>query len=96
MMAGVPPILELESALAELQGNPRRRRWRTRWAALGVAIATSIGGDGAVHFASAAPGDVVENSFVPVTPVRILDTPVAADNVGTSVQRRRVLTSSAL
>lgn len=75
-------ILELESTMAELKANHRRRGWRTRWAAIGAAVAISVGGGGALHYASAAPGDVVQNSFVPVTPVRILDTRPAPENVG--------------
>jgi hypothetical protein len=71
-----------------------RRGLRTRWAAIGAAIKIGggapirISGGAAPHFASAAPGGLVVNSFVLVTPVRILDTRLAADNVGTSVQRR--------
>ena len=85
-MAGSFRILEHESALAELKGNPMRRGLRTRWAAIAAAI--RIGGGGAPHFALAVPGGMVANSFVLVTPVRLLDTRHAADNVGTSVQRR--------
>jgi len=49
-----------------------RMVWRSRWAALGAAVAISIGGGG-VFLASAAPGPA-ESTIVNVTPVRVLDT----------------------
>lgn len=76
-------ILQLEATVARLSGERKRHGWRTRWAAVGAAVAITVGGSGtALHYASAAPGDVVANSFVPVSPVRILDTRPAPENVG--------------
>lgn len=46
--------------------------WRSRWAALGAAVAVSIGGGG-FFLASAAPGPS-ESTIVSVTPTRVLDT----------------------
>lgn len=48
-----------------------QRVWRARWAAIGAAVAVSLGGGG-IFFAQAASGP--ESSTVMVTPVRILDT----------------------
>ena len=49
----------------------RRRLWRSRWAAIGAAVAVTLGGGGifAVQAASSAPSSVVT-----IDPVRILDT----------------------
>ena len=46
--------------------------WRTRWAALGAAVAVSLGGGG-LFLANAAPGPA-ESTIVNVTPTRVLDT----------------------
>ncbi len=46
--------------------------WRSRWAALGAAVAVSLGGGG-FFLASAAPGPA-ESTIVSVTPTRVLDT----------------------
>ncbi|MBI5089537.1 MAG: hypothetical protein HZB15_11960 [Actinobacteria bacterium] len=75
-------IRELEQKVHALGTTRRRRGWRSRWAAIGAAVAVTLGGGTALHYASAAPGDVVTNSFVPVAPVRILDTRPAPENVG--------------
>lgn len=72
----------LEMTVAELSAGNRRRGWRSRWAAIGAAIAVTFGGGTALHYAWAAPGDVVQSSFVPISPVRILDTRPAPENVG--------------
>ena len=45
--------------------------WRSRWAAVGAAVAVSIGGGG-LFLASAAPG-VAESTVVMVSPARVLD-----------------------
>ena len=45
--------------------------WRSRWAAVGAAVAVSIGGGG-LFLVSAAPG-VAESTVVMVTPARVLD-----------------------
>lgn len=74
-------IRELEARLDTLT-EPRRSGWRSRWAAIGAAVAVTLGAGTALHYASAAPGDVVQNSFVPLAPVRILDTRPAPENVG--------------
>lgn len=49
-----------------------RLMWRSRWAAVGAAVAVSVGGGG-VFLASAAPGPT-ESTIVMVTPARVLDT----------------------
>ncbi len=54
-------------------GDPARRGlWRSRWAAIGAAIAVSMGAGG-FFVAQAAPGPS-ESTIVTVTPERILDT----------------------
>jgi hypothetical protein len=54
-------------------GHPRRRAARSRWAAIGAAVAVSLGAGGlAVVGASSSPA----SSFVAVTPERVLDTRV--------------------
>ncbi len=51
--------------------EPRRRAWRSRWAAIGAAVAVSFGAGG-IFISSAA--STTSSSFVPITPVRVLDT----------------------
>jgi hypothetical protein len=46
--------------------------WRSRWAAVGAAVAVSVGGGG-LFLASAAPG-AAESTVVMVSPARVLDT----------------------
>ncbi len=46
--------------------------WRSRWAAVGAAVAVSLGGGG-LFLANAAPGPA-ESTIVNVTPTRVLDT----------------------
>ncbi|MFN8023939.1 MAG: YncE family protein [Acidimicrobiales bacterium] len=54
---------------------------RVRWAAIGAAIAVSIGGGGLLTArASLDSGD--RTVFVPITPCRLLDTRPGSDNVG--------------
>jgi hypothetical protein len=74
-------LLELETSVASLTSR-RRHGWRSRWAAIGAAVAVTLGGGTAIKYAGAAPGDVVQNSFVPLSPTRILDTRPAPSNVG--------------
>ena len=50
----------------------RRGMWRSRWAAIGAAVAVSLGAGG-LFVAQAAPGPS-ESTIVTVTPERILDT----------------------
>jgi hypothetical protein len=50
----------------------RTRLWRSRWAAIGAAVAVSLGAGG-MFVAQAAPGPA-ESTIVSVTPERILDT----------------------
>jgi hypothetical protein len=75
---------ELEARVEQLSmsTNRSRRGWRSRWAAIGAAVAVTLGGGTALHYASAAPGDIVTTSFVSVAPVRILDTRPAPENIG--------------
>jgi len=58
------------SADKTIIGN-RRHLWRSRWAAIGAAVAVTFGGGGlfVVNAASGAPSSVVS-----IDPVRILDT----------------------
>lgn len=58
----------------------REGAWRSRWAAIGAAVAVCLGG-GVVHFAAAA-GAGAPSAFVAVTPCRLFDTRSGADNVG--------------
>ncbi len=55
---------------------------RSRWAAIGAAVAVSLGAGGlAITNAASAPGG--RSAFVPVTPCRLFDTrPEPANNVG--------------
>jgi hypothetical protein len=73
-------LAELESKVRQL--SRRRGGWRSRWAAVGAAVAVTLGGGTVLHFALAAPGDVAPTSFVPLPPTRILDTRPAPLNVG--------------
>jgi hypothetical protein len=47
--------------------------WRVRWAAIGAAVAISLGAGGLL-VASASPAESGPSSFVPVNPVRVVDT----------------------
>lgn len=50
-----------------------RRGWRSRWAAIGAAVAVTLGAGATTWQATASSGGD-ESTFVPVTPTRILDT----------------------
>jgi hypothetical protein len=54
-----------------IPNEPRRRLWRSRWAAIGAAVAVTFGGGGlfVANAASSPPSSVVT-----IDPVRILDT----------------------
>ena len=78
-------LAELEAQVAHLTRNSRRHGWRSRWAAVGAAVAVTLGGGTVLHYAAAAPGDVVATSFVPISPTRILDTRPAPQTVGSFV-----------
>ncbi len=57
------------------------RAVRTRWAAIGAAIAVSIGGGGmAITHAAVSSGE--RDVFVPIAPCRVFDTRSGASNVG--------------
>lgn len=75
-------LADLEREVAELRRRPRRGLWRTRWAAIGAAVAVTVGGGTALRFAVAAPGDTTPTSFFPLPPTRILDTRPLPQNVG--------------
>ena len=75
-------LAELEAKVVQLTHHRKRSGWRSRWAAVGAAVAVTLGGGTVLHYAAAAPGDIVANSFVPVSPTRILDTRPAPLNVG--------------
>ena len=53
-------------------GLTRSRGWRSRWAAVGAAVAVSFGAGG-IYIGNAASGPA-SSSFVAITPVRVLDT----------------------
>jgi len=55
---------------------------RSRWAALGAAVAVSLGAGGGFGIASATIGSGERAVFVPITPCRLMDTRVAPDTVG--------------
>lgn len=55
-----------------METSPRPGLWRSRWAAIGAAVAVSVGAGG-LFVAQAAPGPS-ESTIVTVTPERILDT----------------------
>jgi hypothetical protein len=75
-------LADLETRVGQLTRGNRRMAWRSRWAAVGAAVAVTLGGGTVLHYALAAPGDVVASSFVPISPTRILDTRPAPLNVG--------------
>jgi hypothetical protein len=75
-------LTELERRVEQLTRDRRRLTWRSRWAAVGAAIAVTLGGGTALRFALAAPGDIPASSFIPIAPTRILDTRPAPLNVG--------------
>jgi len=52
--------------------DSRSRGWRSRWAAVGAAVAVSFGAGG-IYIGNAASGPA-SSSFVAITPVRVLDT----------------------
>jgi hypothetical protein len=54
--------------------------WRARWAAVGAAVAVSLGAGGLLT-ASAAPS-TDPGSYIPITPCRVMDTRPGGDNVG--------------
>lgn len=54
------------------RGGVRGSLWRTRWAAIGAAVAVAVGAGGVVRWAAADSS--APSSFVAVTPVRVLDT----------------------
>lgn len=53
---------------------------RTRWAAIGAAVAITLGGGGLGLVAATSPSDAT--TFVPITPCRVMDTRPAPDTVG--------------
>ena len=56
---------------ATLPNETRSKLWRSRWAAIGAAIAVSLGGGG-LFFANAASSSASNTVFT--DPVRIMDT----------------------
>ncbi len=57
------------------------QRIRTRWAAVGAAVAVTLGAGG-LGVANATLDSGERTSFVPITPCRLLDTRPGVDNVG--------------
>jgi hypothetical protein len=61
--------------------QPDLARLRTRWAAIGAAVAITLGAGGiGVTHATLSSGE--RTSFVPITPCRLVDTRPGDDNVG--------------
>jgi hypothetical protein len=60
--------------------NAEPRSARSRWAAIGAAVAVSLGAGGAIT--SLAASSASASVFVPVTPCRLLDTRPGVTNVG--------------
>ena len=63
------------------QSNTRSRVWRARWAAIGAAVAVTLGAGGLSLADAAGAGDA--SALVPVDPVRVLDTRRDLGLVGT-------------
>ncbi len=88
MLAGCLPVrpCPTRSALVLdlLRDRPARnaepRSARSRWAAIGAAVAVSLGAGGAIT--SLAASSASASVFVPVTPCRLLDTRPGVTNVG--------------
>jgi len=56
----------------------QRRLWRSRWAAVGAAVAVTLGAGGLyTSFAATAP-----SNFIAVSPVRVLDTRLGGFGAG--------------
>ena len=66
---------DLETTL-ERRSKRRRHGLRTRWAAIGAAVAVTVGAGAGIRFVTADSG---ASAFVPVTPTRILDTRPGVD-----------------
>ncbi len=63
----------------------RGHLWRSRWAAIGAAVAVTIGVGGVIGISHAAPSPSqasASSSLVPLTPLRIFDSRPAPANVG--------------
>jgi len=54
--------------------------FRTRWAALGAAVAVTLGAGGIGLAGATSPAEAV--TFIPITPCRVIDTRPAPDTVG--------------
>ncbi len=75
-------IQELEARMAELSAPRRSRGWRSRWAAVGAAVAVAVGAGGLMT-ASATVSSGQRAVFVPITPCRVMDTRPSPETVGT-------------
>ncbi|MEO6157837.1 MAG: hypothetical protein ABIQ39_09430 [Ilumatobacteraceae bacterium] len=71
----------------KLAGNSGHGLWRSRWAAIGAAVAVALGGGGLL-VASAAD---VSSSFVAVTPMRVVDSRVSLGLSGPLVATQPVV-----
>jgi hypothetical protein len=56
----------------------RDKLWRSRWGAIGAAVAVGVGERGVVRYAVAAGGASSPSSFVAITPCRLFDTRAGA------------------
>jgi hypothetical protein len=66
------PLLQLRYSTEAMGRIAMGRNHRARWAAIGAAVAVSIGAGGIITLASAAGG--AASTFTPITPCRLLDT----------------------
>ena len=67
---GVPMDIGGAMTIDSIPNEPRRRLWRSRWAAIGAAVAVTFGAGGLFAASAASP----ESTVVTIEPVRILDT----------------------
>ena len=71
----------MEAATTPGLAHPPARagRHRSRWAAIGAAVAVAFGGGGLL---GASASDSAPGNYVAITPCRVVDTRPAPDNVG--------------
>ena len=67
--------------------GPGKGLWRTRWAAIGAAVAVAVGAGGLL---AASAAESVPSSFIAVTPVRLVDSRVALGLTGRRGQVRNL------
>ena len=75
-------VARRERELEVLRHVRPRHAWRPRWAAIGAAIAVSLGAGAVIQRAGASTDVSAPSSFVSVVPFRVFDTRPAPNNVG--------------